>query len=509
MVRKAGGCLCWSFTRTLLDERLNTVLSGGTPRKADLRNFFYEVRNRFLKANPELMELDTDAQNVYAKFEDVIKNWCMDKGPLFGVEPELYWRVREKLNLWATGKAICWKNNDIFPILTETRQRVLEGCSFVLVCEKRTVGDELLKKLTAAGYHLNIVATVGHSQSDVQEVILAVEDAIEDEQNFYVLILHDFDLDGVRIYQTLKQRHPGIIDVGVNGEFFEWLKRNGDFDPRLLEERCLNKKYQRDLKECLESDDGYTAEDFNYLQGTQTDRLRWEGHRIEIDAIHAAHGIQPFIDYMLYKIQKECKVWDLSKIGLNEFTLSDPANQYKATLDAYLNDIKTAIIDKFEELTEPRENIIKIIKQTNYGDLTTWRTIKNKIWSPVTDDPFILLTHEEILKTNASYKDAENTDYTEPHQDDLNDLNGNVTFYEGDVRKGIQDLTDQFDELQDSVYYDAENDPHLEEYQNELDEIDWGEDQLSEIEPVSEVELIDRVIEALRERRAQLMEAVR
>jgi hypothetical protein len=509
MVRKKGGCRCWDFTRAMLEERLATVRAGGTPRKADLRNFYYEVRNRFLRTYTDRMEFDTDAQDVYAKFEDVIKHWCKQKAPEYEVDPALYWRVREKINLWATGKAVCWKQDDIFPIMRETRSRALKDCSFILVCEKRTVGDELLRTLSSEGYHLNIIATVGHSQSDVQETILAVEDAIIDVQNFYVLILHDYDLDGVRIYQTLRQRHPGIIDAGVNGELLQWIKKNNDFDPRLLEERCLNKKYQHDLKWCLEDDPGYSSEDFNYLQGVKTGKNRWEGHRIEIDAIHAAHGIQPFVNYLLYKIETECQVWDLSKIGVQPFSLEEPVNPYEFAIDQLEERVAEEYTDKYEEVVAPRKNIEALISEVANPHENPIHELAASywLWTPKSDDSFSGLDLEDLYSLRELYSDELERKYAPAFKEELDTINGTITKYEGDVREGPEDLRNQATELQRRVDDAADEDEGVPGFEEKLSELDTGD--LDLIEPPDEVQLIDEVIAALQERRKALTEAQR
>ena len=139
------------------------------------------------------------------------------------IPEDYWWRVRERLNLWAEGKATCEGVTEKFLVDKDTRHKVTARCSFILVCEKKSVSRELMEKLQGEGYKLNVVATAGHSSTDVQEVALSIADEMGDNPTFYILVLHDYDLDGLEIYYKLKERYRNAIDVGVGPSFINEL----------------------------------------------------------------------------------------------------------------------------------------------------------------------------------------------------------------------------------------------------------------------------------------------
>ena len=367
---------------------------------------------------------------------------------------------------------------------------------------------------------------VGHSQSDVQEAVLQVKEDLEgDQENFYILILHDYDLDGVRIYFTLKQRYNAVIDVGVNGEFLQWIKKHGDSDARLTEEKLLNKKFRRNLRDCMINSSEYTEADFDYLQGKPFEvvergkpKTHWEGKRIEIDAIHAQYGIKPFIDYILYKISKDCRIWDLGRIGVEPWDLDEPDNRYQIAISKFGDKISREYGKKSTQLRQPRDNILDLVEDALPTD-TEFLDLKSKyqvtlgkkynvhsegVWQ-YSYEP-ALLKSDELDKLRNNYEDQIRKHWTNDYQDRLNEINGNITFYEGDVREGEADLERQIEELQEELDDVTRNDPSLEPFIDRLQEIEWGKDELEEISPPDETDLIRQAIQALLERLVELEE---
>ena len=165
-------CEIYQVTRRLLEGRLNLLRQGTTPTWTDMRHLFYECRTRYLRENPDRLEIDSESKAPYVDWEKTVKYWCQSRCEEFGIPPELWWRLREMLNIWAEAKATCEGESGKFLIDKENRKRVSRNCSFVLLCEKKTVSREILERLRGEGYRLNIVATGGHSPSDVQEAVI-------------------------------------------------------------------------------------------------------------------------------------------------------------------------------------------------------------------------------------------------------------------------------------------------------------------------------------------------
>jgi len=512
-------CVFNQVTRRLLEDRLNLRRQGTTPTWTDMRHLFYECRNRYLRENPERLEIDSTSKNPYVDWEKLIKRWCQSHCEEFGIPPELWWRLRERLNIWPEARATCEGESGTFLIDKKNRKRVSTNCSFILLCEKRTVSRELLEKLRGKGYKLNIVATGGHSPSDVQEAVLQIGDDLDEDPTFYCLILHDFDRDGVKILFTLKERYKGVIDIGVNRAFVQyWANREG-FDMRLVEEQVLNKNYQGELREKMIASEDYNLEDFDYLQGEQIGNKRWRGKRIEIDAVHVEYGIQPFIDYIMEKIQEECQIWDLSRIGVTEHWLEEPDNQYDIRLRKLQGDVESAYKKKLgidcrnsilsrviRVLLKIDEELLEVIRKYwrhHYSPQQSGMT-----WNTPRSLTLLNLKTEELAKLKTDYADQMKRDWLPDYEVQLNEINAQVKKYEGDVREGAEDLESQVEALQEDLDEAKVEDKYLEPFEEKLEKINWGEEELEEIEAPDEANEIKNVINALEKRLEELEEVI-
>lgn len=502
----------YDVTRRLLQQRLNTVQTGGVPTWTDLRHFFYECRLVFLRENPTLSEPDSKAQNLYADWEKVIKNWCIGAAESLEIEKDLYWRVRESLNIWPEGKSVCEGEAGSFLVTKQNRAKVGEKCSFILLCEKKTVSNELLERLQRLGYKVNLVATGGFSPSDVQEAVLQITDTLPEEADFYILMLHDYDLAGVQIYFNLAKRYSSIIDVGVNKQFIEFLKSNVGFDERLIVEKVKNKNFQQKFKEAIERDEqGYTLEDFDWLMGEKVGERNWQGKRIEIDAVHVEHGIEPFVEYIQEQIQEHCKCWDLTRIGIGDYELIEPSNPYKEAIDSFEHEVSEAYGLKQLELNRNRRLIdakifnalfneeLRQLKHTflngqksEYGQkwVISIRDGEGKLWTV----PYYSVTGIPDLKAN--WETMLNTEWKDDFEGDLAELNELVHHYCGDVRYALEDLNEKHYTIQHNLNEAADTEIGFDE---ELEEIEWGKEQLEKIQPRSLEEDVKLAIKALQE----------
>ena len=89
-------------------------------------------------------------------------------------------------------------------------------------------------------------------------------------------------------------------------------------------------------------------------------------------------------------------------------------------------------------------------------------------------------------------------DYKTEHQEELDrEVNKKLKCWKGDVSTAPEDVEKIRDDLQSDLDSDKEDDSDLEKFKEELDEIDWGEKELGEIEPDDPVEKVERVIKAL------------
>ena len=495
-----------------MDARWGVVCGGGTPKQTDMRHLFYEIRTAYLIERPHLSKIDSLSKTLYQNWEEAVKQWCVDYAEDFGFNGTEWWRAREGLNIYPDGRALCEGEGGSYLVDSETRDKVATGCSFILLCEKKTISKELTEALRGEGYHLNIVSTGGFSSADVQEAVVTISESLDNEEpTFYFLSLHDYDLAGVGILRNLKERYEGVIDIGVNGEFLGFLKERGQFDSRLLEEQCENRKFLGALRDWIADGDGhdYISEDFEYLQGEQVSKKRWIGHRIELDSIHVVNGIKPFVNYVMYKIQKECKVWDLSRIGVEEFELEEPPNHYHRLIGDLEDRVGRAYGKKLTQLSESLNTVIDIAKET-LTQPPEFEELEEKYRGSKGSGYVVSETGYSYTYNRADVKGVDpikekfgeqvKRDWAEDYEDELEEVNQQITVYEGDVREGEEDLKGQSEELQERLETDKENDPDLDKFSEELDEVKWGKEELEAIEVPDEADEIRKVIEALQKK---------
>lgn len=502
----------YQVMRRLLNQRWDRVKQGKAPKETDIRHFFYEIRNKTLRENPEMDEIDIEAENKYASYQGNLKNWCEEHAEEFGYSEDPWWRVRNELNIWAEPKAVAYGGGGKFLIDRDTREKVTKGCNFVLVCEKKTVSRELYEKLSDE-YNVNVVATTGYSASDLKEVVISIAEELDmDEVTFYFLLLHDYDVDGVRIYFDLKEYFDGIIDVGINQEFLEYFGE--EYDPRMLEESTVNKKDAENLKSRIQESDNYNLEDYRYLHGKKKEsKAEWIGKRIEIDAIHVEYGIDPFIKYVKNKIGEECKVWDLSKIGVEPFELKEVGGHFEEVEREKVEEIKKKIEKEKERLDKPievidkardrakkplQEKIDEIKKNTgNIKELIKKETESDELASRAKDK----------LKEKVSELEEEcdnyDKDYAEEYEDELEEINEEIKHWEGeDPSKGEEKLEKKVSELIEKAKEDAEEDAELEEFKEKLEKIPEEIEEiqkLKEKDPLEKGKIIQRGLEFLKE----------
>lgn len=500
----------YDVTRRLLNQRLELVRQRQTPPFTDIRHLFYECRNLFLRENPQLTKIDSKSKMPYVDWQiGALNHWCLKHCEEFDVQKELYWRVREKLNIWAEGKAICEGESGKFLIDRETRSRTAKDCSFILVCEKKTVSKELLERLKAEGYKVNLISTGGYSPSDVQEAVLQIaEELDEKDPTFYFLVLHDFDLEGVKIFFNLRERYTGVIDVGVNSELIKYLNEQGNFDSRLIEEQRLNKSLQNQLRQKIEENDSaYTLSDFQYLQGEiQPNGKEWIGKRIEIDAIHVQYGIDPFVKYILKKIEEECLQWDLTRIGVTDFGLEEPRNPFEAVLSGFGYAVSEKCNATWKRISEPLLAVDKFVASATSGFVEEYHKLTAEQGIRATETIYeksgmraFEVNQEDVDDLKLKFQHGFEKKYAPDYTDELAELNVRIHSYDGDITTAIEDIGEEHTDLQNKVNEVCKNDAEATDFSEELDQIDWGEEEFDKLTIPDKKVVIRSVISQLQE----------
>ena len=503
----------YNTLRKLLDERLDQLRSGETPRFTDVRHLFYETRNRFLRENPDFDEPDSRAKQLYSDFGGQITNYLQDHCEEFGISPTTPWLLRDKMQIYAQGTSICQSSSGESVLMDyRNRKQHSENCSFILVCEKATIIKELVEALREKDYVFKVVGTGGFTPNDVKEAIIQ-----SNKEHFYIFHLHDYDLEGYKIYFDLKQHFQQILDVGVNQEFLSFLKDVQDLEYRYLEETNIHRKQYSKLREIVVNqiypDTPFTLEDYEYLEGSEgvdsKGKRVWIGKRMELDAIHVEHGITPFVEYLLQIIEDKCDAWNLRNIGFEDYVLEEPPNHYENAIQRKQEAISEIYGKKRIELSENLNIIYDLLKDIltlprEFSELRKQHLGKTVQRWVITEDgtrysyderPLINALFQELVKEN---QDAMDRLWRGYYEDRLSDVNDQLDCYEGDITQARTDLDDQFDDVQNDLETAKEDDPQLQDFKDALDEIDFGEEDLEEIEIPTLKEDLVKVIQALQ-----------
>lgn len=521
--------LFYKLTRRELRKREAQLRQGLQLPLEYLRGLWYKYRKMFLDENPEKSEVDIKAIDPYRKFTtNGINMWFMKNAAKLGFTRDLWFRARTSLGIESEPKTVCAiKNEPSFLVTKQTRNKVLNNISFLVTIEKKTFFEELQKEITKRGYETHVVATGGYGDSDLQELQLLVNDDQKDSEveNFYVIFLHDFDVCGIEIlFTTLKKHYHATIDGGINGEFLDYLGENKpDFQRRLVEEQVVNKRYHKALEEYMDSSEDYTYEDFEYLQGEPYETFEkgrkvthYRANRIELDSILSVYGIETFVDYLEWKIEKDCRYWDLTRIGITEKELDEGVNWYYRYISDFETKIGKVYGTKKYELGKTMNKVLQIVQNTltlsqEFSDLED-KYLGGLVQSWSAYDPkekTQYLFHQKeikgVTKLKGEYIKQITKDWIEDYQDELDEeINDKLTCWEGDVRTAERKIDEKFYEIQERLWDDKKQDEHLGEFNEKLLEIEWGEEELEAIEIPDPIEEIRAVIDALEEYIAEL-----
>jgi hypothetical protein len=329
----------------------------------------------------------------------------------------------------------------------------------------------------------------------------------EEDPTFYFLVLHDFDLEGVKIFFNLRERYAGVIDVGVNSELIKYLNEQGNFDSRLIEEQRLNKSLQNQLRLKIEENkSAYTVNDFQYLQGEmQPNGKEWIGKRIEIDAIHVQYGIEPFVKYILKKIKEECEYWDLTRIGITDFELEEPRNPFEAAFTGFNYIVSEKCNATWKRISQPLLTVDKFVAAVTSGFGEGFHKLKVEQGIGATENIYsnsgmqaYEANQQDIDDLKLKFQHGFEKKYAPDYTDELEELNDRIHSYDGDITTAINVMLGECADLQSEVNEACGNDAEATKFSEELDQIDWGEEEFDRLPIPDEKEVIRTVINRLQ-----------
>lgn len=489
------------FTKTtwrLLNERLQMVLAGGTPPWTRKRTFFYRCRLEFQK---EWDLIEVDLANPDKSWGTAVNSWALKHCAELDIKEGRFWEVLSKLNIWPHERGVSFRNFGGYMkeglVNHETKDEIMKDCSFIVVNEKETLCKELWEALDKSGYQGTIISVGGHNTGTVQSIAADVADELQrlKAENFFILNLHDLDLDGLVMLMTLRKWLPWVIAIGVNRDF---LKFNGIDKDQLIWEARISKKDIPMLREFVKSAPEYDDEDLAILHGEKIGPKRWQGKRIEIDSVFAKYGVEPFLNYLMEKI-KDVPCWDLTRIGIDKQSLEEGDNLYKEAVNEIWLTACATYQNKAKQLTETFNDIHTIVNKT---------LPRNRIFVELENSHFNMdetykirwrsLKSKKLEELNVSHKQDIDKKWVYDFESTLDEqVNSKLTCWAGDVTQAQKEIEEKLDEIQTDLDEAKEDDSRLKTFKAELEKIDWGKAELEKIEAPDPIDEIEKVIRAL------------
>lgn len=488
----------YEVVRGLLRERLALVKEKKTPKFTTIRHLYYQAKKIYKDLTGEDEVPGTETNYIGA-----INKFCQKHAPELGIPEAFWWLLRDKMNIRAKGIAVCEGEAGSFKIDHTNRDRVQKNSSFILLCEKDTVSEELLEELRKIGYKVNLISSQGQNTADAKAAIIsAVADL--DMENFFILYLHDYDWAGIEMFFNLYGYYPKVIDIGVNEHFLKTMK----ISKKKVDERVKVKTQRRKLAGYIKEYNYAEIVDLDYICGKldpKTDKRDGNAKSINIDNVHVYYGIKPFIKYIKLRLE-DIDCWDLTRIGIEKKALKEGDNRYEEAIKETWLTAGASYKIKEKELSETFNEIHKIVNKALPRN-RKFTELENKHFN--IDENFKVrwrsLKNDDLEHMKVSYKMVMEKEWVKGYAGKIDrEVNEKITCWPNDVTKAKDYIEKLVDETQDKLDKAKKDDPLLYTFKEKLGKLYWGEDELEEIEIPDPIEEIQKVIRALYARIKEL-----
>jgi DNA repair exonuclease SbcCD ATPase subunit len=225
------------------------------------------------------------------------------------------------------------------------------------------------------------------------------------------------------------------------------------------------------------------------LQGEQVGKNEWRGKQIEIDAIHVQYGIKPFVDYIESRLE-DIACWDLTRIGIGKQELFEPPNEYENLIQEKEDKAIEAYKEKLEDISENYSKILSIVENT-LTQPTEYLKLRKEYF---TEDNQLI----NIEPLRLDYMNQIDKKWVNGYQSSLDKhVNDKLKCWNGAVNTASDKILAIKAGLQSELDKAKTDDPDLDDFKDDLEDIDWGEQELKAIPTPDPVEEVLKVIKSL------------
>jgi hypothetical protein len=351
------------------------VMEAAYNKASSNSRYIANARQIMYKARPEILK-ECDA----SEFKDVYFTQTLLKDYLETYNPD--WKVvwdarghliepftKRKVSLGGAGvKEYTSKwDSDIDDGVPEIESRIDThgpGNRFanVLFVEKEGFTEILTDAKIGQRFDMAIMSTKGIPVAAACDLIKAMH-----EKNVRIFVVHDFDLSGFKILQTLREgtrlsSGTNVIDLGFRME-----------DIRDLESEPVEYRQEKDPGEYLEIC-GATPEEVDFLVG-DVGGVRWEGQRVEINAMSS--------EELIIWLEKKFAEHGVKKVIPAEEVLNEAYKRavFSQRLKAEIEQLKDDLED--EETTDLDDIHAKVTEMIEEDPELSW---DDAIWKLAEDE---------------------------------------------------------------------------------------------------------------------------
>lgn len=429
----------------ILNERFVRRQLGLEIPSADNRDLWYQVFKRLGE-----MDLRGSSLQQQISFDGIVKRFCEKLVSFFNA---VYWGyVQDELNIKSKARTIVFtiegksylmdsetiikewfedKINEFYKIINRT------PFGFI-ICEKEEVLKSTMRQLREDGYKYGWLGmgTQGYASTPVIRILMEYKEKISDK--FFVFVLHDYDVDGIKIYLDMKRYfycesaglNPHLIKrVGIDSKSLQqkYDSENGEAKEFQIKGAItlIEELYEREIIDIKEKED---LEE--WVKGCSKRRLEIQtltGARMEEDMTQ--NPARDYAEYIEYLLENNERIFDLNRYAIpriTDYTWEDILRRPQ------INDAKPDFID------EMRQEIIDLLSNKideylkEYDEEDFWREFVKEIME----------TSEKYLIKSTKRK----TKIIETHQENMRKDNEN---YDKSLKNVKNYISDQSKELRD------------------------------------------------------------